>query len=225
MENALIYLIDDDADYLDGLRELVSSLGYDIASYASAEDFLKDYDRSKPGCLVTDVRLENGMSGLDLQKRLVEAGDPLPVILTTAFADITKAVTAMRNGAVTFFEKPVLREQLAAAIAESLDSYERNKRWSEQRDTIRKKIAALTESEKAVLEKMVEGIPNKQIARRLDMGLRTAELRRSQIMKKLNANSLAEVVRYVMIAGFVGPSGVEYGMDAPETSRSENEEE
>ena len=118
-----------------------------------------------------------------------------------------------------------MREQLAAAIAESLDSYERNKRWSEQRDTIRKKIAALTESEKAVLEKMVEGIPNKQIARRLDMGLRTAELRRSQIMKKLNATSLAEVVRYVMIAGFVGPSGVEYGMDAPETSRSENEEE
>lgn len=225
MDTPLIYLIDDDEDALYALNVAVTDLGYQTQTFRSAEDFLADYQPKQPACLITDVRLEPGMSGIQLLKQLADAGDPLPVIISTAFADVAKAVSAMQNGAVTYFEKPIEHEQLREIIPDALDQHRRKSQWSEQRQTIKERIATLTESERAVLEKMVEGLPNKQIARRLDMGLRTAELRRSQIMKKLGASSLAQVVRFVMIAGFKGPSGREYSADSPDAAADSVEEE
>lgn len=225
METPLIYLIDDDPDALYALNVAVTDLGYETQTFASAEDFLAAYDPKRPGCLITDVRLEPGISGIQLLKQLVDSGDSLPVIISTAYADVTKAVRAMQAGAVTYFEKPIEPDQLQEIIPDALDQQKRKARWSEQRQAILERINTLTDSERDVLEKMVEGLPNKQIARRLDMGLRTAELRRSQIMKKLGATSLAQVVRFVMIAGFTGPSGRQYSTDAPDAVANGVEEE
>lgn len=225
MESSLVYLIDDDEDALYTLNVAVTDLGYATRTFATAEEFLAAYKPGQPACLITDVRLGKGMSGLDLMKHLNDQGDKLPVIISTAFADVPKAVSAMRGGAVTYFEKPIEHDQLQKIIPDAIAQHKREAQWGEQRAAIQERIATLTESEKAVLEKMVEGLPNKQIARRLDMGLRTAELRRSQIMKKLEATSLAQVIRYAIIAGFKGPSGREYSADSPDTLADAIEEE
>jgi two-component system response regulator FixJ len=193
-----VYVVDDDPAARESVAALVKSKGLRARTFASAEDFLAAIDRSMRGCLVVDVRM-TGMSGLDLQERLNRDKVPLPVIIITGHATVPTAVQAMRAGATTFLEKPCSDHELWNHIRLALDAEGRAHEEQTHRDEIAARMAKLTPDERTVMDRLVAGRPNKQIASELDLGLRTVELRRANIMKKLHANSLADLVRFALI--------------------------
>lgn len=195
-----VFIVDDDPAARDSVRALVESKGLRAKTFFSAEDFLNSYDPAERGCAVVDVRML-GMSGVDLQQRLKERNASLPVILITGFGDVPTAVRAMQAGAVTFLEKPCQDQELWHYIEQALDQESVNRESAERLAECQALMAKLSADEMEVLRKVVEGLPNKRIASTLDIGLRTVELRRANIMKKFNANSLAEMVRVAITAG------------------------
>ncbi len=168
---------------------------------ASAEAFLEVAGDDLQGCVVVDVRMK-GMSGLELQDTLARRGIPLPVIVITGYADVPMAVRAMQAGAISFLTKPCKPEQLWETIAEAVERSRKDRQVRKHRQAIYSRVDSLTDDERAVLERVVDGVPNKRIARDLDIGLRTVELRRSSVMKKMQAESLAELVQMVVTIGF-----------------------
>ena len=201
-ENATVFIVDDDAAARESVVALVSFKGLTAKGFASAEEFLAQYDPAVPGCLVLDVRMP-GMSGLHLQQVLRERGSTLPVVVITGYADVPMAVRAMQNGAVTFLEKPCQEQELWHGIERALNLEEAQQILRKQKTELEGRMATLTEDEVAVLSKLLEGLPNKRIAADLDIGLRTVELRRSNIMRKMEANSLPELVRMAILVGFL----------------------
>jgi FixJ family two-component response regulator len=195
-----VFIVDDDPAARDSMAALIQSHGLQTETYDSAEDFLTRFDRARSGCLVVDVRM-SGMSGLELQEQLLEEGVDLPVVVITGYADIPAAVRAMRNGAAIFLEKACGQEKLWNSISQALQSGASNRGRRLQRIEIRRRLATLTPDERRVLDKLVDGRPNKTIARDLDLGLRTVELRRAMILQKMLASSLAELVRLVVQSG------------------------
>jgi two-component system, LuxR family, response regulator FixJ len=211
-----IFIVDDDPAARESMAALVQSHGLQAEQYESAEDFLSRFDRAKCGCLIVDVRM-SGISGLELQERLLEEGVELPTIVITGYADIPAAVRAMRNGAATFLEKACPQEKLWESISQALQqaAHVRNRR--SQRIEIRRRLATLTADELRVLEKLLIGQPNKSIARELDLGLRTVELRRATILQKMQASSFAELVRFVVQSGdqrFASSTASDLGHDS-----------
>lgn len=198
-DEPVVYIVDDDPAALRSVSALVESIGMNAESYISAEEFLRSFEVTRPGCLVTDVRML-GMSGLELQEKLVSDGVTLPVIVITAYADVPLAVRAMEKGAVTLLEKPCGEQQLLDSIRLAIASDTQARQQTIRHQEIREHLAELTASERDVLKLLVEGKMNKNIATQLDIGLRTVELRRQQIMKKMNVDSLAELVRLVVDA-------------------------
>ena len=198
-DEPVVYIVDDDPAALRSVSALVESIGMNAESYISAEEFLRSFEVTRPGCLVTDVRML-GMSGLELQEKLVSDGVTLPVIVITAYADVPLAVRAMEKGAVTLLEKPCGEQQLLDSIRRAIASDTQARQQTIRHQEIREHLAELTASERDVLKLLVEGKMNKNIATQLDIGLRTVELRRQQIMKKMNVDSLAELVRLVVDA-------------------------
>lgn len=192
-----VFIVDDDPATRESMVALIQSHGLQAESFESGEDFLTRFDRSKTGCLVLDVRM-TGMSGLELQERLAEEGIDLPVVVVTGYGDIPTAVRAMRNGAATFLEKASGCHKLWDSISQALANAAANREFSSQKADIRRRMATLTSDERRVLEKLLDGYPNKTIARELDLGLRTVELRRAMILQKMQASSLAELVRMVV---------------------------
>ena len=193
---ATVFIIDDDEGMRQSLVALVESFGYDAESYGSAEAFLAADRRQQPGCVVTDLRM-HGLSGLELQRELKSRDMHWPVILLTAFAEVPVAVQAMRAGAVMVLEKPVSPPQLNSAIDEAVAcDLERRVKLGANR-AVKQRLEELSPGERQVLDRILEGRPNKTIARALDVGLRTVEARRSRIFRKLGAKSLAELVRVV----------------------------
>jgi len=192
-----VFVVDDDPAARQSVSALVETMGYSAKPYASAEEFLKSYVPGRPGCVVTDFRML-GMSGLELQESLKEHRICVPVILITAYADVPMAVRAMKGGAITVLEKPceeqLLRDNIRDALEQDNETRQRQHRAAE----IRERAATLSPGEQAVLERLVSGKMNKNIAKELDIGLRTVELRRHQIMKKMHVDSVAELVRLVM---------------------------
>lgn len=195
--NPVVFVVDDDPAARNSVAALIQSRGLPVQTYASAEEFLNAYQANQRGCLIVDVRM-TGMSGLDLQEQLKARGHNLPVIVITGFADVPMAVRAMRAGAVTFLEKPCGEQEIWDAIQTALDQEARNNELRQHREEIEQRYASLTPAEVQVLDKMMAGAPNKTIAGDLDLGLRTVELRRATIMKKMNASSLAHLVRLVL---------------------------
>jgi two-component system response regulator FixJ len=195
-----VFIVDDDPATRESMIALIQSHGLQAESFESGEDFLSRFDRSKAGCLVLDVRM-SGMSGLELQERLVEEGIELPVVVVTGYGDIPTAVRAMRNGAATFLEKASGCQKLWDCISQALTDAAATRESSAQKTDIRRRMATLTPDERHVLEKLLDGCPNKTIARELDLGLRTVELRRAMILQKMQASSLAELVRMVVQVG------------------------
>jgi FixJ family two-component response regulator len=194
-----VFIVDDDPAARESVAALVRSRGCTAFTYESAEDFLCRFDRSQNGCLVIDVRMP-GMSGVDLQEKLSACGIALPVILLTGYGDIPTAVRAMRNGAAMFLEKPCDERQLWEAISKAAARDEASREHHVQQAAIRQRLTILTADEMDVLHKLVDGLPNKVIAKELDLGLRTVELRRATILQKMQASSLAELVRMVLLA-------------------------
>lgn len=194
-----VFIVDDEPAARASMAALVSSHGLPVKTFASAEEFLTAYDPAERGCLITDVRMP-GMNGLELQQRLQQKSATLPVIVITGFADIPLAVRAMQSGAVTFLEKPCADKELWQSLQAALDSEEQADGDRRYRADIIARRASLGPPEMDVLTRMLAGKPNKQIAAELGCGLRTVELRRATIMKKMKAESLPELVRLVLIA-------------------------
>lgn len=197
-----VFIVDDDQGARESVVEMVTFKGLPAKGFASAEEFLAQYDPAASGCLVLDVRMP-GMSGLQLQQQLRERGSTLPVIVITGHADVSMAVRAMQNGALTFLEKPSQDQELWRSIEQALNVEESQVAFRKQKAELETRLATLTEDETAVLGKLMEGLPNKRIAADLDIGLRTVELRRSNIMRKMNAGSLPELVRMAILVGFL----------------------
>ena len=190
----VVFVVDDDASIRESLKNLLRSVGLRVETLASAQEFLRAKRGDEPGCLVLDVRMP-GFSGLDLQKRMAKAGVDLPIIFLTGHGDIPMSVRAMKAGAVEFLTKPVREQDLLDAVQQALerDSAVRNQRT--KLDDLRERFDSLTPKERDVMGKVVAGLLNKQIAAELGMSETTVKIHRHQVMEKMKAASLAELVR------------------------------
>ncbi|HJN12604.1 MAG TPA: response regulator [Pirellulaceae bacterium] len=195
-----VFVVDDDTASRESVSSLVSSMGILARTFASAEDFLEVVSPQDYGCVVTDLRLE-GMSGVDLKTQLNERGIALPTIVLTGYADVKIAVHAMQQGVVTLLEKPAGGIELSDVIRLALEQDEKRRAANEAQRDLRRRIQSLTEKERLVMDLIVAGLPNKTVARRLDVSLRTVESRRKAVFDKLGARSLALLVQLVMQAG------------------------
>ncbi|HTG14520.1 MAG TPA: response regulator transcription factor [Blastocatellia bacterium] len=191
---AIVYVIDDDAQTRDALKNLMRSVGLHAEVFASAQDFLRSKRPDVPACLVLDVRLR-GLSGLDLQKRMAEANIEIPIIFITGYGDIPMTVQAMKAGAVEFLTKPFRNQELLDAIQQAL---ERDRTTREQRaknDELYDRYDSLTPREREVMTLVVAGLLNKQIAGELGTSETTVKNHRHQLMEKMGADSVAELVK------------------------------
>lgn len=201
-EDTFVYIVDDDPGARESVAALVQSRGVQTKEFGSAEEFLAIATEDLCGCLVLDVRMQ-GMGGLDLQEELLRRDIPLPVIVITGYGDVPVAVRAMQAGAVSFLTKPCHPEDLWNTILQALERCRAVLDVRVRNRTIEQRLSTLTHDERAVLAKVLAGTPNKLIARDLDIGLRTVELRRSNVMKKMGAESLAELIQMALAVGFV----------------------
>jgi len=191
--SATVYVVDDDPAILRSAVEIVESLGLAAETFTSAAAFLKAYRPTGPACLVLDVRMP-GMSGLELQKELAKLGAPLPVIVITGYGDVRTAVDAMKHGALEFLEKPFRAQELCDSVQRAIRQDQEAWAHRAQRDEAHKRIATLTHAEREVLQAVVAGKTNKMVAAELGLSLRAVEDRRARMMKKLQAESRADVV-------------------------------
>lgn len=189
-----VFIIDDDDAVRDAMSMLLDSDSIDHRCFASANDFLEIYDGSQRGCLVLDIRMR-GLSGLELQTELKNLGSTLPIIFMTGHGDVPMAVEAMRQGAIDFMRKPISETDLLERIRQALS--EEAGIWDQHlnRQTIQQRLDLLTEREQQVFEMVASGEANKVIAHELGISERTVEVHRSQVMKKLDARTLAQLVR------------------------------
>jgi FixJ family two-component response regulator len=190
----LVYVIDDDEAVRDSMGMLLESADLPYRCFASADSFLEEHDDSRRGCLVLDIRMP-GMSGIDLQQKLSHIGSSLPIIFITGHGDVPMAVEAMRRGAFDFLRKPVDEVSFLERIANALDRETGDWQQKLDREQASQRIATLSEREREVFELVAEGMANKLVAGELGISERTVEVHRSQVMKKLGARTLAQLVR------------------------------
>ncbi len=199
LPDPVVHLIDDDEAVRQSLAFLLTSAGFAIRTYASATAFLDALMAVQPGCIVTDVRMP-GLSGLDLQRELISRRIGLPVIVMTGHGDVKLAVEAMKAGAVDFIEKPFQDDTLIAAIRTAFDSYARDAQQSNVANAVGARLKTLTPREREVLDGLIAGRPNKTIAYDLNISARTVEVHRANLMTKMGAASLSELVRMVLLS-------------------------
>jgi two-component system, LuxR family, response regulator FixJ len=201
--NQIVHVIDDDAGVRQSLAFLLSTAGLAVRIYESAVAFLKVLESVQDGCIVTDVRMP-GMDGIELQRRLKAANNTMPVVVITGHGDIALAVEAMKAGALDFIEKPFDEEVLLGAIKSALTRRSSERQQTAAAEEIRVRIKALTERERQVLDGLVAGNPNKVIAHDLGISARTVEIYRANVMTKMQADSLSNLVRMSLLAGAQG---------------------
>lgn len=189
-----VYIVDDDESSRKSVCALVRTMCANSIAFESAEEFLAGFNSGLPGCLVTDVRL-TGMSGIELQEKILDAGVTIPVVVITAHAETPLTVRAIKAGAVTVLEKPCRDYELFDAIRTALQQDADLREKMIQIHAFRTRLESLTEKEQQVLDFMIEGVPNKVIAKRLDVSVRTVENRRQRVFEKTGVESLAELVR------------------------------
>ena len=197
-DSKVVHVIDDDVDVRQSLAFLLSAAGLAVRTHDSAVAFLKALPTLQDGCIVTDIRMPE-MDGLELQKRLKEMKIDMPVIVITGHGDVHLAVSAMKSGAVDFIEKPFDDEALLSAIQAALTQHSDDRRRQSLVADVRKRLKALSEREKEVLNGLVAGKPNKIIAYELGISARTVEVYRANVMTKMQADSLSELVRMVLL--------------------------
>lgn len=197
--DSLVHVIDDDEAVRESVSFLLDSAGIVSRTYASASLFLSAYEPGEFGCVVTDVRMP-GTTGIDLLRRLADIGSTTPVIVITGHADVPLAVEAMKLGAADFIEKPFDDEVLIASVRSALARARQGDRLEAERATATGRIATLSGRERDVLEGLVAGKPNKMIAFDLGISARTVEVYRANVMTKMQAASLSELVRMALMA-------------------------
>ena len=210
-EKESVYVIDDDEAVRQALAFQLGSAGIDVRTYESASAFLKVAPSVRAGCIITDMKMPE-VSGIELLRRLRELKVAVPVIVITAHGDVPLAVEAMKIGAVDFLEKPFEDEVLLASVQSALDRNNREQKRQAERGTIERRLAALSPRERDVLEGLVAGHSNKQIAYDHGISPRTVEDYRAGLMTKMHATSLSDLVRMALVAGIL-PQGLD-GADA-----------
>ena len=193
-KTSTVFIVDDDQGIRHAMSLLMKSVGLRHEVYASANEFLEAHNGSENGCLVLDIRMP-GMGGLELQDKLIELKSGIPIIFITGHGDIPMAVEAMQKGAVDFIQKPFRDQELLDRIADALDTASKQQSERALKSEVRDRIDALTNREREVLELVVTGKPNKIIAHELGVSQRTIEIHRARVMEKMQARSLAELVR------------------------------
>lgn len=192
-----VFVVDDDPEVRRSLQLLMESVGLAVACYESAAAFLDAYDRTAPGCLILDVRMP-GMSGLELQDHLIRQGSSLPVIMITAYGEVSLAVRAMRAGAVDFVEKPFSRQELLDRVHAAIERSVKALRGERTRAEIAGRLAKLTDRERQVMDLMVAGHQTKEIATELGISPKTVDNHRSRVFEKTGADGVAELVWMVV---------------------------
>jgi FixJ family two-component response regulator len=194
--DAMVFVVDDDAPMRESLKNLIRSVGLRVELFASAQEFLRSKRPDLPSCLVLDVRLP-GLSGLDLQKRTGDAGIEIPIVFITGHGDIPMSVRAMKAGAVEFLTKPFRDQDLLDAIQQALDGDRIARNQRAALEELRSRFALLTSREREVMKHVVTGLLNKQIGAELGTSETTVKIHRHQVMEKMGARSLPELVRMV----------------------------
>jgi FixJ family two-component response regulator len=189
-----IFVVDDDAAVGRALQSAGKLLGHPVRAFASAAEFLAAYDSEQPGCLVLDIRMP-GMTGLELQRKLSDDGLSIPVVMISGHADVRIAVEAMTLGAVTLLEKPFRLDELLGHIRKALEKDAIARAARQQTADADARLAALTAKESEVLDLIAAGKTNREMADALGLSVRAVEDRRARLMKKVNAGSVAELVR------------------------------
>lgn len=189
-----IFIVDDDADVRDFLNTLLQSSGYQVQTYERAQTFMESYRVDQPGCLLLDVRMPE-LSGPGLQDKLLEKGICLPIIMMTGYGDVSTAVKAMKKGAVDFIEKPIDAPLLLQRVEEALEKGTIDRKINKRKEELLTLFARLTTREREVMELVVTGKANKQVASDLGISPKTVEIHRAHVMQKIQVKSLAELVR------------------------------
>lgn len=195
LEKAIVHLVDDDDSLRKALTRLLRAAGYEVQVYSSAAEILLARQGPLRGCLVLDVRMPGGPSGLELQRALARQGETIPVIFLTGHGDIPMCVQAIKDGAFHFLTKPAGREALLDAVQAALTHHETILRESAERQKLASRVAQLTNAELAVFSRITNGQPNKQIAFELGCCERTVKAHRAQVMRKMEVSSVADLAR------------------------------
>lgn len=195
-----VFLVDDDPSILKALNRMLGAAGFDVATFDSAQAFLDAYDPEADGCLVLDIRMP-GIGGLELQDVLADRGSVLPIVFLTGHGDIPMSVMAMKHGAADFLTKPVGADHLLAAIRDAFEKCRLSRMQRSARASIEDRLRSLTPREREVLEHLIGGKLNKQVAFELGTVEKTIKVHRSRIMQKMQVRSLAELVRLCEAVG------------------------
>lgn len=193
-ENPIVFIVDDDEAICESLRLLIADIGLEVRTFHSARQFLSEYDPSRPGSLILDVRM-SGMSGLELQAKLHELGIEIPTIIITGHGDVPMAVEALKAGALDFIEKPFRDQVLLDSIQKAIDLDARTRRLRKERQDVQSRVRLLTRREREIMERLVAGKTNKSIAYELGISPKTVDFHRANILAKTGVNSVVELVR------------------------------
>jgi len=192
-----VYVVDDDPSIRFAMQALMDSVNLPHQIFGTADEFLDSVKNESPGCLVLDIRMP-GLGGLELQDELIKRGNTLPVIFITGHGDVPMAVEAMQKGAVDFIQKPFRDQDLLDRIRDALKTDQERREQQHQHEEVAERLARLTNREREVFDLVVTGKPNKVIAYELGVSQRTVEIHRARVMEKMQAKSLADLVRMHM---------------------------
>jgi FixJ family two-component response regulator len=194
-----VFVVDDDVSVRESLKNLLRSVGLRVETFHTAQDFLSS-GCAGPGCLVLDVRLP-GLSGIDLQQRLLETNGQIPIVFITGHGDIPMSVRAIKAGAVEFLTKPFRDQDLLDAVRQAIDRDQRRRRREEEVAGVRERYRSLTAREREVMKYVVQGLLNKQVGAELGISEPTVKLHRGRVMQKMGAESLAQLIQMALKCG------------------------